>query len=195
MSSKTGQSPVDIVREHLRKFFRGHLMSEHRWSQGPVEEVLPGFTVACVLPVPGGDGHVVYATVGTSSVQGADGQRLELLLVAPEPSDIHVETLAMLAHRRAVGRYPMGQGAVANLGRPWLPGSQCDHVAITLPYFHGPKLEWTPGRAAERIRMLMVMPITAAEAALARTDGLEALEERMEEEGADMVDPGRASVV
>lgn len=46
------------------------------------------------------------------------------------------------------------------IGEPWVPGSPCDHLLISLAYFHGPDLEHCPlpeGHA----RMLWTLPVTS----------------------------------
>ena len=56
----------------------------------------------------------------------------------------------------------LDHGHTVPIGEPWLPGSACDHLLVSLPYPFGPELEmcrWDGGHA----RLLWLLPITEAE--------------------------------
>ncbi|MFI1994451.1 suppressor of fused domain protein [Actinoplanes sp. NPDC020271] len=121
---------------------------------------------------------------------------LEFVLAAPTSDDeIHVETLTMIAYYHATGGdYALDHGHTVPIGRPWLPGSPCDHLLVSLPYPWGPELEHcdVPGGHA---RVLWLLPITGAEKRFRHSDGLEALEQRFEAAGIIPTDPYREAVV
>jgi aminoglycoside phosphotransferase len=79
------------------------------------------------------------------------------------------------------------------IGEPWLPGSRCDHLLISLPYLHGLDLEHCP-LADGHARILWVLPVTAAEMAYRREHGHEALEQLFDEHAIVPTDPRRPSV-
>ncbi|MFE5519143.1 suppressor of fused domain protein [Streptomyces virginiae] len=80
------------------------------------------------------------------------------------------------------------------IGEPWVPGSTCDHLLISLPYLHGPDLEHCP-LPGGHARILWTLPVTAAEIGFRRRQGHEALEQLFDEAEINPIDPFRASVV
>ena len=52
------------------------------------------------------------------------------------------------------------------MGQPLLPGASVNHVLVTLPYPYGPMLEDVESPVGTNIRVLWLLPITAAEAGL-----------------------------
>ncbi|MBL8955162.1 MAG: suppressor of fused domain protein [Myxococcaceae bacterium] len=143
------------------------------WSAPPLER--GRFDVFRIVSF----GGAVYATCGLSDAVGA----LELILEAPAAAATEpvVELLAAAARHHLEVDW-LGVGHTLDFGRPWLPGSQCTHGLITLPRLDGlDRLE------APAVRVLQLVPITAAEHALKMTDGLDALEERLEK--LDWADP------
>jgi CHC2 zinc finger/Suppressor of fused protein (SUFU) len=97
----------------------------------------------------------------------------------------HVELLAMVANLHADVRYRLRVGNTVNIGRPWAEGSAADHLLVSLPYPYGPALEMC--ELGERhVRFLWLVPITAAEANLVRSKGLEALESLLEQGNVDV---------
>src|SRR5687767_13414462 len=85
---------MDDVREHFRRFFVGHVCTEHVWQRGPAPRDLPHLRVAEFSPGPK-TGLWVYATVGASRAR-AD-RRLEFVLAAPARDARHVELATMTA--------------------------------------------------------------------------------------------------
>lgn len=98
----------------------------------------------------------------------------------------------MTAYHRADHRLDLEHSLP--IGEPWLPGSHCDHLLISLPYPHGPDLEKCP-LADGHARILRVLPVTAAEMEYRRTQGHEALERLFDENAIVPTDPRRPSVV
>ena len=133
-------------------------------------------------------------TIGAWEATVNEPHGTEFLLLAPTENPLHVELLAMVANLHADPRYRLAVGHTLKIGRPWIEGSTSDHLLVSLPYPYGPELEHchVDGR---HIRVLWLVPITTAEAALVADRELEALEELLEERGVNVVDATRPSVV
>ena len=90
--------------------------------------------------------------------------------------------------------YRLDHGHTVPIGEPWLPGSACDHLLVSLPYPFGPELEmchWDGGHA----RLLWLLPITEAERDFMGDRGLEALEQRFDDAAIRYWEADRPSVV
>lgn len=181
----------EAVRRHVEAFWPGHPQEEFVWTLGPIEDRLPGFRVRRVAPVKRPDPWV-YVTVGAANATDGDG--MEFFILSPSESPEHVETLAMVANFHADSRYRLSFGRIINIGRPWMEGSVADHLLVSLPYSYGPSLEHceAPGR---HVQVLWLVPITAAEARYAQQQGLEALEQLLEQSGVDVITQHRPSLV
>ncbi len=108
-------------------------------------------------------------------------------------SDEIVELLVATAHYHQTG-VPLGLGHTVNLGKPWSQASNCDHGLISLPYLDGPELE-TLNIGSIGVKFYWLIPVTAAEVAFKKINGLEALEELFERSDFEYANPGRPSVV
>lgn len=181
--------PNTVIREHLRRFFRGHACAEHQWTLGPAAVELPRLRVAEFAPGPKTD-LWVYATVG--AWEARDDPRLEFLITAPAQDQRHVELVTMAAWYH--GRHGLGAGHTLPIGEPWLTGSTCEFFLVSLPYPFGPQLE-VCNFSDWHLHVLWLLPITATERAFKVREGLEALEQRFEACGLEYWVPERASVV
>jgi hypothetical protein len=135
-----------------------------------------------------GAGWWRYATCGMATKAGP----LELHLVARDPDPRHVEMLAITAHYHLSAT--LGIGQTVNFGRPWLPGSTCDHGLISTPHLDGPKLENFAVNEYSA-KCLWLVPITKAERNFKKRHGLEALEHRFDQVKPDYLRAVRSSVV
>ncbi|WP_344363529.1 suppressor of fused domain protein [Streptomyces gobitricini] len=125
-------------------------------------------------------------TAGCCTVE-TDGHGLEFVLSAPARDERFAELLAMTAYYHSDHHLDLEHSLPT--GKPWLPGSHCDHLLISLPYLHGPDLEHCPlpdGHA----RVLWALPVTAAEMAYRREHGHEALEQLFDEHAIVPTDQG-----
>ena len=177
------------VRHHLRRFFEGHGYTEHSWNRGPAARDLPELRVAEFAPGPK-TGLWVYATVGASR---ADVEpRLEFVLAAPAQHARNIELVTMTAwyHRRE----RLGLGHTFPIGEPWLPGSLCTSMLVSLPYPFGPDLENCRLPDGD-VRVLWLLPITEAEKRYKNTAGVEALEQRFDAAALEYWRPDRPSAV
>jgi hypothetical protein len=180
------------LEAHVRRFFAGR-------SVRPVDHALrdgrrgrePGFHVLEVAPE-GPGGCWTYATARRSP-EGADG--LEFVLTAPVSDSRFADLLAMVvAYHRDPADRPLDIGHSLPIGEPWLPGSACTHLLVSLPYLHGPGLEHCPLPGGGHARFLWLLPVTESEITYRRTHGTEALERLFDQVGINPVDPHRAPV-
>lgn len=161
-----------------------------RWQQGPWHDLAAGF---CILEIPPTPQRALwtYATCGMS--QPTQPSPVELHLFSSSPNELHLELLTAVAHYHHTARH-VDLWDTVNFGRPWLPGSACDHGLVSLPYLDGPtleKMEWEGGLA----RCLWLVPITRAEVEYKKARGIEALEQRLEDAHFDYAAELRPSVV
>ena len=72
----------------------------------------------------------------------------------------HVELLTMTAYYHHTDG--LGLGHTFPIGEPWLSGSACDHMLVSLPYPFGPGLE-VCCLGEQNLRLSWLLPITKAE--------------------------------
>jgi hypothetical protein len=180
-----------LVR-HIEVYFRGHECTLLHAPPGPNQRVLPRLQVMRVGPGPR-TAHWTYLTVGACEADRETGGGTEFFLIVDRQDDEkNVLRLAMTAHyhhERHLGKehtFPMGE--------PWEPGSDMDHVLVSLPYTYGPDLGVcvVPGR---QVHFFWLLPITKAERDFKVANGLDALEDRFEEGGIEYWSAHRRSVV
>ncbi len=167
----------------------GPVRERLRFLEGPVDELSPGFLVARFARTAGMD---VYATVHMSEPE--EDERIELHMTTRAqaiPVAEIVELLTIVAHYHRTGAR-LNLGHTVKFGRPWVVGGSCTHGLVSLPYLDGPSLEWLQ---EPRTRCLWLVPITANEAAFKVTNGVEALESRLELANVDYLNSRRDSVV
>ncbi|MEV6350683.1 suppressor of fused domain protein [Actinoplanes sp. NPDC051851] len=134
----------------------------------------------------------LYATTGPL----VDGHNVGFVLQGtPGDEAVHRETLTMVAFYHASGgSFALDHGHTVPIGRPWVLGSRCDHLLVSLPYPWGPTLE-TADFPGGHLRLLWLLPITKAEKSFRHEHGLEALEQRFDEAELLYADPYRKCVV
>lgn len=103
-----------------------------------------------------------------------------------------MELLAMTVFYNSGGK--LGLAHTLPIGEPWLPGSACDHLLISLPYPYGPELQ-TCHVGDRHVEFLWLLPISDAERDFKVAWGLEALESRFDEARLRYWQADRASVV
>ncbi|MFC7979331.1 suppressor of fused domain protein [Streptomyces cinereoruber] len=132
-------------------------------------------------------------TAGCWAATEKEGHGLEFVMTAHVRDRRFVELMAMVAHYHC-GGHRLDLEHSMPIGEPWVPGSSCDHLLISLPYLHGPDLEHCPVPGGHA-RILWALPVTTAEIEFRRRHGHEALEQLFDGAGINPVDPFRASVV
>ncbi|MCC3157181.1 suppressor of fused domain protein [Hymenobacter sp. 15J16-1T3B] len=179
--------------QHLQRHLEGQWQAAGRrikWEQGPTDQLHPDFRVLEFGP---GDKHDcwIYSTLGMSLGRADDA--IELHLFAPGQNLNLVELLVAAAayHRTAA---PLSLHHTVNLGRPWLPGSACDHAYVSQPYLDGLELELfrVEGGAVSNYWLL---PITESERDFKVQMGWQELEDMFEVSGLDFLDPQRPACV
>ncbi|MFD8685923.1 suppressor of fused domain protein [Streptomyces sp. NPDC059651] len=184
---------VETVESHVRAFFHGHSVEAVVCDLGPERrEVVPDLRVLVVGPGPGSAGWA-YVTAGCWGARESDGQGLEFVMTTHVRDQRFVDLMAMIAYYHC-GGHRLDLEHSMPIGEPWVPGSTCDHLLISLPYLHGPDLEHCP-LPAGHARILWTLPVTAAEIEFRRREGHEALEQLFDEAEIIPTDPFRASVV
>lgn len=187
------KAPADVIGRHITGYFAQHEV----FAIDPPEEYadrVPGLQVLEVRPGPRVD-LVSYVTLGCWEAVQQNGQGHEFVLTARDADLGHVATVAAAAaqHARTLSAR-LDRGSVVHLARPWMAGSSCDRLLVTLPYPYGPELEWCRWRR-NSARILWLMPITAVEHAFVAEQGIDALESRFEALGVSFADPVRPPVV
>lgn len=183
--------PIKTVDQHIRRFFTGHEITEHKWLLGPVPEAMPEFQVLCAGPGPR-TGCWTYLSLGASTISHDESGLLEFFVVAPTEDPRHVELVTMVAwyHKTKA----LGWGHTVPIGHPWLPDSQCNHLLISKPYPFGPDLEICNCDRGH-VHVLWLLPITSAERDYKVTHDLEALEQLFDDAAIEYWDASRKSVV
>ncbi|MFJ9297744.1 suppressor of fused domain protein [Streptomyces asoensis] len=189
--SDTTVAAVEAVESHVRAFFHGHRVESVEHDLGPQRRaVMPSLRVLVVGPGPRSEGWA-YVSAGCWAAGEKDGHGLEFVMTAHVRDQRFIELMAMLAAYHCAG-HRLGLEHSMPIGAPWVPGSACDHVLISLPYLHGPGLEHCPV-AGGHARILWALPVTTAETEFRRRHGHEALERLFDEAEINPLDPFRAS--
>lgn len=185
-----GQIPVAHVVNHIRAFFAGHVITEDRFNAGPMPSAYPEFRVLTIAPGP----RIplwTYVSAGTCQIGNDDAEKTEFSICAPSKDDRLLEIVTMTGwyhHSMKVGR-----GHIIPIGEPWLPGSSCDNLLVSLPYPFGPDLEIC-NYERQHLHILWLVPITTQECLFAKEHGAETLEERFDAAQLESWSPRRASV-
>ncbi|HVF50385.1 MAG TPA: suppressor of fused domain protein [Pyrinomonadaceae bacterium] len=183
------------LREHLARTWPSNDKEEFVWTLGPIRQRLPAFRVMRIAPQSGVREPWVYVSLGAWEAERENAGGLEFFILSPVETPRHVETLAMVANFHADPNYHLSLGQTINIGRPWLEGSTCDHLLLSLPYPYGPSLEWSCVGNNRHIRFLWLLPITRAEADFVKTRGPETFERLFEQSDPDPSDPHRKSII
>lgn len=183
---------VRSVTKHLSDFWPTSNVVVRRWPTGPVAELGRDFAVLEVSPTRESNSLWVYCTAGTGAAE-PDAQQYEFALFSQSANERHVETLTMLSHYHRF-EASLALGHIVNVGHPWVEGSSCDRLLMSLPYPFGPKLEWLKTEAVT-IQFLWALPITPLEAKFVRENGVEELERRFDVAELRYWDGRRQSVV
>jgi hypothetical protein len=183
----------DRILQHYREFWGADRVADSHWTPEHLGSRLPDFHIAKVAPATQ-DGMRAFASIGAWRATEGEERGLEFIVAAPSLSAAVMHRLGMVAYYHAgPTENRLGAGHRLPVGEPWVEGSELDTILLSLPYPWGPRLEHCqlPDR---HIQVLWVLPITSAESAFARENGVEALEQRFDDAKIDYLDPFRASV-
>ena len=178
------------LEEHVCRFFSGRQIEAFVWPVGPIREQNPHFRALRIEPESSADVWTYVSVGGWAAMDGNCG--LEFVIRTAAPEERAVELLAMTVYYNRGGK--LGLGHTLPVGEPWLPGSRCDHLLVSLPYPFGPDLE-TSHVGDRHVDFLWLLPITQEERDFKVSAGLEALEARFEEGGLKYWRADRASMV
>lgn len=182
---------AEAVESHVRVFFEGHSVEVVDYGLGPERrQVAPDLRILVVGPGPRSDTWA-YVTAGCWAAMEKDGHGLEFVMTTHVRDQRFIELMAMIAYYHC-GGHQLDLEHSMPIGDPWVPGSTCDHLLISLPCLHGPDLEHcaVPGGHA---RIVWTLPVTTAEIEFRRRHGHEALEQLFDEAEIIPTDPFRAS--
>jgi hypothetical protein len=166
-----------VLDDHVRRFFRGRRIEAMTWTAGPILEVNPHFRVLRVAPERRG-GMWTYVSIGGWAATAELDRGLEFVIVTDEENPRAVELLAMAVFYNRADT--LGLGHTVPIGEPWLPGSSCDHLLVSLPYPYGGDLQ-TCHVGDRHVEFLWLLPITPAERAFKMAHGVDALESRFDD--------------
>ncbi|MFC9295043.1 suppressor of fused domain protein [Streptomyces sp. NPDC057011] len=184
---------AEAVEAHVRAFFEGHSVEVVASDLGPDRrDVVPDLRVLVVSPVSRCDSWS-YVTAGCWAAMEKDGNGLEFVMAAHVRDQRFIDLMTMIAYYHC-GGHQLDLEHSMPIGEPWVPGSTCDHLLISLPYLHGPDLEHCP-LPGGHARILWTLPVTAAEIEFRRHEGHEALELLLDAAGIIPTDPSRSSAV
>ncbi len=186
------EAVVQSVTKHLSSFWPTSNVVVRKWPRGPVTELGRDFVVLEISPTRESNNLWVYCTAGTGVAEN-EAQQYEFALFSPSSNERHVETLTMLSHYHRF-ESSLGLGHIVDVGHPWIEGSTCDRLLMSLPYPFGPKLEWLRSDSVT-IQFLWALPITPQEAKFVRENGVEELERRFDLGKLKYWDARRESVV
>ncbi|GAA4011321.1 hypothetical protein GCM10022247_37110 [Allokutzneria multivorans] len=182
---------VEAVEAHVRAFFEGHEVDAIDLDLGTRRDVVPELRVLVIGPGPRG-GSWAYVTAGCWSLVQEDGHGIEFVMTSAVRDQRFIELMEMIAYYHC-GGHQLDVEHSLPIGEPWVPGSTCDQLLVSLPYLHGPDLEICPVPGGHA-RILWTLPVTTAEIEYRREHGHEALEQLFDEAAINPTDPFRASV-
>lgn len=168
-----------VLYDHVTTFFAGRDVEVFRWAAGPMQRHNPHFRVLRVSPARPGDVWT-YVSVGGWAETAETGTGMEFIMCTAEPEERAVQLVTMAAWYHRGGK--LGIGHTVPVGEPWLPGSTCGHLLVSLPYPFGEELR-TCHVGERHVDFLWLLPITEAERDLKVAEGLEALESRFDAVG------------
>lgn len=184
--NRADQYTQSLTHHYSRQFGAAETL---HWPHGPTHQVPNDFHVLRFAP--SSSRLFCFATCGMAA--RTNDASIECFLLSPVPDVSQVELLTVLAwYHTTTAR--LGVGHTVNFGRAWMPDSECTHGLLSVPYLHGPSLEWFE-HANVRSHILWLIPITPEERAFKVSRGLDALESRFESPGFDYANPHRASVI
>ncbi len=179
------------IHEHARRYFADAAISEHQWRDRAITRFFPMFRVLEISP-----GSVssfwTYVSSGTWKVKHANAGLTEFSIITGTPDSRQVQLLAMNAVYYMDHHLQLGDSYA--IGDPWVDGSKCDHMLISLPYPYGQ--DWEVCNLDKgHLHIYWLLPITNAEHEYKVKNGAEALEELFERKGLEFWKTDRKSVV
>ena len=177
----------DAIRRHYSLSWSND-PNPQTWNEGPANELPLGF---CILEFGPTEVRKMWTYATCCMSHPSDMKLVELHMFSPIQCDGLVELLTVVAHYHRTGRKH-----TVNFGRPWLDKSTCEFGLISLPYLDGPRIEQLHlQHESATVNCLWLVPITEAERNYKKSDGLKALECKVDEPGFNYLNPLRPSGV
>ncbi|MFS2187700.1 suppressor of fused domain protein [Mucilaginibacter sp. Mucisp84] len=180
-----------LIKEHYISNW-GSNYEEKIWTTGPINELDNTLTILEFKPT---DNRKMwtYATCGMSTFSHEKPVELHLFSAIQNSSILELLTSVVYFHNL---NQNLNLGHTVNFGRPWQENSECSYGLISLPYLDGPDLElFDPGNNHKTIFFYWLIPITLQERNYKMQNGLDALEEKLEESQFNYIDSERRSVI
>jgi len=181
---------AEALQEHLERWWGP--TEECVWESGPMRRERPELRV--LRAEARDDGLWLHASAGASAERQVRGTGHEVFIVARDAEPELIELVTVAAHYALFGDHDVHEGHTLNIGRPWLPGSECDHLYLSAPYLRPPAFRVLTHPLGSA-HLLWAVPITPAETAWRHVHGAEAFEQLMEDRTLDPYDVARASLV
>ncbi len=126
------------IHDHVRRFFAGHKVKERQWAESFISELYPDFSVLEIEPGSKA-GNWNFVSSGTWEVAQEGAGLTEFTIITDKPGlrQIQILTMNHLYHRD----HNLIVGDSYALGDPWVKGSKCTHMLVSLPYPYGPDFE------------------------------------------------------
>ncbi len=179
------------IREHAYGYFADATINEHQWRDRTMTQFFPNFRVLEISP--GSNSRFwTYVSSGTGKVKHANDRLTEFSIITGTQDFRQVQLLGMNAVYYMEHHLELGDSYA--IGDPWVDGSKCDHMLISLPYPYGQDWEIC-NLENEHLHIYWLLPITNAEHDYKVKNGAEALEELFEKVGLEFWKTDRQSVV
>jgi len=180
------------IEAHVTDFFKGCPVEIFSWEIGNIKESHPFFRVIRVRQ----EKKWIYISNGASISKRGGNYGCEFFIITPIEDPLMVELLAMVAHYHSAPEFaPLDVGTTVAIGQPWVEGSVCNNLLVSLPYPFGPPLEWLHISKDTHVRFAWLVPITDDEVAYAQEHGVEALEDIFEKAQLNCINVNRCSVL
>ena len=179
------------IQKHVQRFFAGHKVKEQQWAQSYVSDLYPDFSVLEIEPGPK-DRNWRYVSSGTWEVAQEGAGLTEFMIITDKPGlrQIQILTMNHLYHKD----HNLMVGDSYALGAPWVKGSNCNHMLVSLPYPYGPDFEICAIGDCH-LHIYWLLPITEREHDYKVRNGADALEEVFEANGLEYWKTKRKSVI
>lgn len=180
-----------LVEEHYISNW-GSNFEEKIWTKGPIDKLNYEFTILEFKPT-GKRNMWTYATCGMSTFTHQKPVELHLFSAIQDNAILELLTSVVYYHNTDQN---LNLGHTINFGKSWQGNSKCSYGLISLPYLDGQDLErFCPDKDGRAIFCYWLVPITLQERNYKIQNGMEALEEKLEESQFNYLDSNRASVI